>query len=154
MISIAKIFNNDEVKHNARHPLISRTFAKVGVISELYEPPSGSHGPRHAEFWWVRISQETFSRHRQGVSGVFVLDPIKPVKDNRTMDLLPGMYDHVVEEGILVIRPRQNLELPWIIPSLLRRRLMRKYDAHACIVDLSPPDLADMLNQQTTTERA
>lgn len=133
MISVAKFFKNPSIEQRDNIPLISRTFCKLSFISKDYKGTM----PKDSEFWWVRIVQETFARSKVGQSGCFVVEPIKPVTD-KIMRLIPGMFSQEVTEGILLITPLRNPQYPWVFPLNLRKKLAKKFDAHAVIVTLDP----------------
>lgn len=137
MISVAKFFENPAKEQQPAIPFISRTFCKLAFISKDYKGPM----PKDSEFWWVQIVQETFAKGRAGQSGCFVVEPIRKVRpDEKIMRLIPGMFSYEVTEGILLIRPLRNVGLPWIFPLNLRKKLAKKYEAHAVIVDLTPDE--------------
>lgn len=131
MISVIKFFRNPVQSQQESIPLISRTLGKLAFISKDYAGPM----PKDSEFWWVRVSHETFARNRPGQSGCFVVDPIRKVNE-KIMRLIPGMFSYETQEGILIIRPLKNPNFPWIFPLNLRKKLADKYKTHATIVEL------------------
>lgn len=145
-MTVVKLFANGDEKQKALMPLVSRTLCKLATISQSYVPKREEDRPKEGEFWWVRIEQETFAKGRSGPSGMFVLEPIKKVAESqKILRLLPGLFHHSLEEEILIVRPIQNPELPWIFPLQIRKSFMEKYKARALIVDLTPPDYAKVL---------
>lgn len=153
MLTVLKWFTNENPEKCKEAPLISRTMCKVALISSEYQALVASNNavlPRDNEWWWCQIVQETFGKREKSkpgnISGVFVVDPIRPV-DRRILKLISGMYTSRVDEGVLIIRPVMNLELPWIMPKQTRDLLRNKYKATAVITDLSPPDYAEVLQQ-------
>lgn len=137
MRTIVKFFPNPQEDQREAIPFISRTMCKLAIVSKDYK--GIEQLPQEPTFFWVRIQQETFARGRPASqSGCFVVEPLEVVKDNAIMRLLPGMFRCTATEGIVIIRPTQSVDLPWIIPLNLRKKLAKEHAAHAVIVDLSP----------------
>lgn len=133
------MFPNPHEEQRESIPYISRTMCKLAIISKDYG--GIAQLPTDPAFFWVRIQQETFARGRPASqSGCFVVEPLSQVKDNAIMRLLPGMFRVTATEGIVIIRPTQTVNLPWIIPLNLRKKLAKEHSAHAVIVDLTPLD--------------
>lgn len=139
MRTCIKLFPNPHEDQRESIPYISRTMCKLAIISKDYG--GLAQMPTEPAFFWVRIQQETFARGRpSSQSGCFVVEPLSLVKDNAIMRLLPGMFRTTATEGIVIIRPTQTVNLPWIIPLNLRKKLAKEHSAHAVIVDLTPLD--------------
>ena len=139
MRTVLKMFPNPHEEQREAIPYISRTMCKLAIISKDYAGLASM--PTEPAFFWVRIQQETFARGRPtSQSGCFVVEPVGLVKDNTIMRLLPGMFRATATEGIVIIRPTQTVNLPWIIPLNLRKKLAKEHGAHAVIVDLTPLD--------------
>jgi hypothetical protein len=149
MLSCIKFFQNSDERKRNEIPVISRTLCKITMISKEYK----GEMPKDGEWWWVQIVQETFAKNSGSstLSGVFVVEPIRPI-ERRVLRLIPGMFTHRLEENVLIIRPSQNLELPWIMPKQLRDQLRKKYKALSVIVDSSPSDYSEVLNQVDSTK--
>lgn len=150
MLSVAKFFLNADDKKKAEVPVISRTFCKITLISPEYKGVQ----PKDGEWWWVHLVQETFAKGSNAgmLSGVFVVDPIRPI-ERRVLRLIPGMFTHRIEEGVLIVRPSQNIELPWIMPKQLRDQLRKRYKALSVLVDLTPDDYSSVLDQVEESKR-
>lgn len=147
MLSVIKFFANPDDRKRESSPVISRTLCKITLISSEYR----GEMPRDGEWWWVRIVQETFAKGSKSksdnLSGVFVVEPICVV-DRSILRLIAGMFTQKIEENVLIIRPKQNLELPWIMPKQHRDILRKKYGVLSVIVDLSPGDYGEVLDEQ------
>jgi hypothetical protein len=144
MLTVLKFFSNTDEKKKDEIPIISRTLCKISVVSKDY----AGDVPNDGEWWWVQIVQETFAKgsNSNNLSGVFVVEPIRPIK-RRVLRLIPGMFTYRLEQEVLIIRPNQNIELPWIMPKQSRDQLRKKHKALSVIVDLTPSDYGEVLNQ-------
>lgn len=153
MLTVLKWFTNFNQEKRQEHPIISRTMCKVTLISSEYQGPR----PRDGEWWWCQIVQETFGKGEKSrpdnLTGVFVVEPIRPVQ-RRILRLISGMYTSRVDEGVLIVRPLMNPELPWIMPKQSRDILRNKYKVLSVIVDLSPPNYGEVLQQVSDSHTA
>lgn len=147
MLTVLKFFTNADERKREETPIISRTLCKITMIAPDYKGVM----PKDGEWWWVQIVQETFSKGslNNGLSGVFVVEPIKPV-DTKILRLIPGMFTCRLEENVLIIRPNQDISFPWIMPKQLKDQLRKKHKALSVIVDLTPSDYSEVLKMIET----
>jgi hypothetical protein len=125
MLTLVKFIDN--YTPESRNKIITRTLGKLGVVdggtlSRLAEKPK----PR--EFWYCDIIKETGAG---SAKGVFVLSPLRKIKvatidGFETVDvvhLVPGMFDAVKEQNVMLIYPK-TAGPNWIMSNVLRQHLM------------------------------
>ena len=107
--TIVKWFNNPSKRNAERHPVITRTLKKIGLVSSSAD--SSSNTPNDREFWIVEIEDI--------VKSTFILKPLECLNGVPILTLIPGFYTHFTVNNSVVVCPR--LPGNWILPKSLKR---------------------------------
>jgi hypothetical protein len=98
--------------------LISKTMGRVAVISHGYEGPM----PQNKSFWLCKIEKEHGSGQQ---NGCYIVVPVKEVKLEQIMKLVPGAYETEIIGATVMCRPRVDGHY-WIIPFSLKKFFIKK----------------------------
>lgn len=132
MITLVKFIRNQQKKSSNR--FVTRTLGKVGVIHSGYYW-SMTDRPRHDEFWYVEILEET---GKGSSTGCFVLRPLQKVgscqRQGRVVPdvvrLIPGTFDTEKIGNTIYVYPRNvdGLNGPnWILDGDTKSHLTQTH---------------------------
>lgn len=105
-------------KRGSVNSIISKTMGRVAVISHAYEGPM----PQNKSFWLCKIEKE----HGAGqLNGCYIVIPIREIKLEQIMKLVPGAYETEIVGSTVLCRPRVDNHY-WIIPFSLKKFFIKK----------------------------
>lgn len=105
-------------KRGSVNPIISKTMGRVAVISHSYQGTM----PQPGTFWLCEIEREIGN---EKPNGCFVVVPVKEVKIESVMRLVPGTYQTEIHGSTVVCRPMVEGHY-WIIPFSLKKYFIKE----------------------------
>lgn len=123
IITVVKFYDNPH--KNSKNKIITRTLLKIGVVDTrwLTRNNNKKEFPKADEFWKVKIIKEL----EDGIAkGCFLLEPIEKIEEDDFTILLPGMYEEKIINNKLIIEPKTEKKINWVLPVSVKKTMKEK----------------------------
>jgi len=121
---------------SGKNPFISWTLNKIAVIDSAYLKSNPDMPVKDMDWWRVKIEHETSPGQP---IGCFAVRPLWPVQRSDLAILAPSTWTQVQTGLTVMLYPKIQPWMPWIIPKALRKLIMRKAGGAALVIPLSYP---------------
>jgi hypothetical protein len=127
--TLVKFYENQQ--KNSNNKIITRTLLKIGIIDTKWLVLNNeSEWPQPGELWVVDIVDEL---EEGKAKGCFLLNPVKKIDD--IVPLFPGMYTEEHINGKMILTPKTDDPINWMLPIKIKQ-LVKTKKMYAAIIKI------------------